>query len=1568
MPSSTISTHVSPGITLRAPAYYSPLTITATGSVDSGASPSAIYGPTAGASITNYGTVSSAAGNGINLAAGGIVNNVIGNIAGYSGGVLMEGSGGTTGITGTVTNAGTIASTGTGYFTRAIGFYAGGMVTNTGLITSHWSGVTFNFLNTTAGGVGTVNNYGTIAVTTVGTITGGDAVGFEFATGEDGTLINTGLISQTGRGNAVGGNHGTVNNSGTIFETSSYSFAAIHFDEGSAGNGGVVTNSGSIIAQGAASVGIDLHAGSVTNDDLIEGGNEGVLFTGGAGTVVNYGTIIGYGGVALSFTGGGNLLKIESGAVFVGAVNGGAAGAGNTLELTSSGGAGTISGIGSQFLNFKSVYVDAGATWLLSGSNTIGSGVNLTVGTGGTLSLTGSFTNLGTVTPSFIFNAQNVTLSNSGAINGPGYFFTLTSAGYIDNLATGTINKQILALPGAGPSTIVNSGSIAEVTLDSGGKVTNGAGGATGALIQNGIIVNSVATAIVNFGTVGVNGIQLTAAGGSTIINGQSGSGAGLVSVSLESAVRISGGAAAITNYGTVSNTATSPGEGGSYAGILFFQGGSVTNAQAGATIFGYDDGVLATIAPATVTNFGNIHNTGTGTAGAGVALSGGGTVLNEAGGVVSGSGTGSFSAGFGVSVGYGRANSTSFGGIGTVENYGIIGGSGGIYLHAGGTVTNAAGALITGSRNGAVYAGQVATVINAGTISGTGTGFYSNYGIYLFAGGVVTNAAGALISGGETGISFEFPYPGVLSNQGTIVGSNYRGVYLGGGGTITNAAGALISGLGKGVYLEGFHAQATLINSGRIVATAVSGSQASYASGVYVYARGNITNNASGLISGFARGIYLNGTFGHTIANFGTIVGSGTAGIGVDVGRFRPTSTTLTNAGTIIGAGGTAVAFSGGYNRVIDDPGAVFGGVVSGGTAIGNVLELAAGAGSLSGLGSNFINFSGVTVDPGASWQVSGSGAGAAFSNNGTIIVPSGGSLSLGPVTGSGATDVLGNGVAVFAGSVAAGQAIVLGGAGSKLDLTNFSGQYLQGFSATIGGLAVGSGEVELAGVPFSGAVGAVLSGNTITVTNGGATVAALTLATAPNPVAVMPEVQADPSGGTDVFLAARPTTSTVFDFVYTYPDGKDYYAGTVADNGGFGYQTGAVINLPGGGQYQITGQERGTVNTPGDVFVTYYSHDGIGQASPEPQTTAAGQADGTGGLGSETDTLLGTDGQSHVFSPADEASFTVNQQYGFVYNYADGSAYYTGTVSDNGSFGYAAVAASPTPFIFTVGPLTGAVVGHYSVFADGQTSDPSGTVRLTSYVDGRSGSTLSLGDAVSGTSGLGNEAGGFFVGSSFFTFSDTQELIDPPAPVGTTPGGSPTSPNPAPSSDISLVDTSTGKSLSAAAIPYSGPVAGLQYQYIYTGTDNVNVTVMSDNWFLKGGPGEDALQAFGGYNVLDGSTGSNFLTGGNGTDTFFVDDRNPSADVWSTINNFHLGDDATVFGVVNSPTVQWFDNQGAPGFTGLTLHVFGQNTPTASLTLVGHSSSDLGNGRLTVQFGNETDGTPFMHIIGTG
>jgi len=134
----------------------------------------------------------------------------------------------------------------------------------------------------------------------------------------------------------------------------------------------------------------------------------------------------------------------------------------------------------------------------------------------------------------------------------------------------------------------------------------------------------------------------------------------------------------------------------------------------------------------------------------------------------------------------------------------------------------------------------------------------------------------------------------------------------------------------------------------------------------------------------------------------------------------------------------------------------------------------------------------------------------------------------------------------------------------------------------------------------------------------------------------------------------------------------------------------------------------------------------------------------------------------------------------------------------------------------------------------------------------------------------------------------------------------------------------------------------------------------------FLRSGSGDDALVASSGTNVLDGGTGSNFLTGGTGTDTFFVDDRGAPADIWSTVNNFHAGDSATIWGVTPADfNIAWVGGQGAAGYTGLTLHATATGKPTASLTLVGFSQSDLTNGRLSVTFATDAaSGSPYMYI----
>ena len=177
-------------------------------------------------------------------------------------------------------------------------------------------------------------------------------------------------------------------------------------------------------------------------------------------------------------------------------------------------------------------------------------------------------------------------------------------------------------------------------------------------------------------------------------------------------------------------------------------------------------------------------------------------------------------------------------------------------------------------------------------------------------------------------------------------------------------------------------------------------------------------------------------------------------------------------------------------------------------------------------------------------------------------------------------------------------------------------------------------------------------------------------------------------------------------------------------------------------------------------------------------------------------------------------------------------------------------------------------------------------------------------------------------------------------------------------------IVDTTTGQPVTALGQPYTGPVAGLQQQYINITTDNLNIIATTPNWFIHSGSGEDAIAASSGTNVLDGGAGSNFLTGGSGTDTFFVDDRGATADIWSTANNFHAGDAATIWGVTPQDfALTWVDGQGAAGYTGLTLHSTAPGEPTVSLTLVGYSQADLSNGRLTVSFGT-VGGSNYMYV----
>ncbi len=429
---STISGTIDHGITLgTSGSYASPLTITSTGNIFSAVA-TAVSGPASG-TVDNSGAIESKYGYpGIYLhGAAEITNRQTGSI---TNGVRV------TNGTGTVRNYGHIASSrGSGIDITAVGF---------------------------------VTNTGTISVTSV--TGGGRDVGVYT---QGGTIINGqgGLISSSNSGIDLRG-AGLVINAGTIRAGNYYATAYGVLLE----NGGSVTNSGTII--GGIYSGVGTGAVTVTNSGTIISGHTGggALFVGGVylldgGTLINAGSIIGQPGApAVSISMGGRLI-VDPGAVFVGKVSAEQ----STIELAVGAATGTLRGLGTSFVNFGTVTVDAGARWVLSGSNTIGAGA--------TLSTIGTLTDAGT-------------LVDAGTIRGSGRLIVKSGGSEIvvsGGVASGTVlsgGSEIVSAGGRASGSIVASGGHESVhgttsadTVNSGGHQTISAGGmASGVTVKAG--------------------------------------------------------------------------------------------------------------------------------------------------------------------------------------------------------------------------------------------------------------------------------------------------------------------------------------------------------------------------------------------------------------------------------------------------------------------------------------------------------------------------------------------------------------------------------------------------------------------------------------------------------------------------------------------------------------------------------------------------------------------------------------------------------------------------------------------------------------------------------------------------------------------------------------------------------------------------------------------------------------------------------------------------------------------------------------------------------------------------
>ncbi len=454
--------------------------------------------------VTNFATISSA-NLGVILTAGGRVSNgASGEIAGGFDGIYVVG-----GI-GTISNSGTIEGTGTSG--NGVGLGAGGSVGNTGLIEGPGYGAQIT------GGIGTISNSGTIK----GTGTSGNGVRLE--AGGSVTNASAGRISG-GAGVFILGAAGMVANFGTIAANVATNGGGVLL-----GMGGKVTNGGSGAIDASISGGVGVSVGS-----------------GGAGTVINFGTISGAASNGVELLAGGSVTNGQSGS------SGGLiSGPGNGVFIK--GTAGTVANFGTiAGSTLYGVYLGAGGSvtngqsgssaGLISGHS---EGVEI-VGTAGTVANFGTIaaTRIGTGIGVFLAGGGSVTNGQNGA-----------SAGSISGAGEG-----IMIVAAAG--TVTNFATIAStngngVFLPAGGRVTNGQGGASTGLISghfDGVSVFGAAGTIANFGTiVSPNGFGVYLHAGGRVTNGQSGSIDASISGN-SAGVYVGNAAGTLANFGIISGT-----------------------------------------------------------------------------------------------------------------------------------------------------------------------------------------------------------------------------------------------------------------------------------------------------------------------------------------------------------------------------------------------------------------------------------------------------------------------------------------------------------------------------------------------------------------------------------------------------------------------------------------------------------------------------------------------------------------------------------------------------------------------------------------------------------------------------------------------------------------------------------------------------------------------------------------------------------------------------------------------------------------------------------------------------
>ena len=616
------------------------------------------------------------------------------------------------------------------------------------------------------------------------------------------------------------------------------------------------------------------------------------------------------------------------------------------------------------------------ALYLINGTNTVTNNGTLTAsGTGSHgvhFSSNGLVTNTatGTITGSTGIYYQNLaSVTNAGRITGTGAANTAgvygSSGASVTN--TGTITGYDGVYSGGNPTTHNNSGTITGVAhgynLD-GGRITltnsgaiNTAGGTGGAglsglrlnttnspnIITNSGTITGGGDATYGYGVEIANGaVTLTNSSGGVITGGIGGiwlANDDLATINLNLGSTVTGqilststGARTTTVAGLLDGAYNAAG-GSGIDTITLASTGSITGAVtlgAGDDVFTWQGGTFTTI------------NAGTGTA----------DVFNSA-------------------LGVGVSNTLDMATLSLFE----------AYNHQSGILT------LTGNNNGAYgWVGSSGTTINlSGTIDGISN---SSYAISMFnnPGSTVNILAGGVIGGSQSGVQFNGPAIGTMTNSGSIVVDGTAVASVSGRVNLTNnVGGSITSSLFAGVFLA--TGGGTIINDGTIT----GGSDATNGYGIRslnTASGGNnaaITNSATKLITGGQGGVSMAGAGTMTITNAGTV--SGTVAGSSGVMQSAGTLTVTNNSGGLLTGNGYAVNTTGGSLVLTNASGATLSGgsvgAIQAATSGTATIDLQAGSTTtgdmiLSGTGART-----VTVAGGFSGNLNASGNSGAVNLN---------------------------------------------------------------------------------------------------------------------------------------------------------------------------------------------------------------------------------------------------------------------------------------------------------------------------------------------------------------------------------------------------------------------------------------------------------------------------------------------------------------------------------------------------------------------------------------------------------